>query len=508
MQVLPILLVAAILLADSGLSPPGAPWFTGGAVLLVSLGPFLLLAAGVELAMRRAHARLLASGDTRWIRRAGRVPPVTRGLVLILHVAAVLCFGWVAAVRGVLGDIILLDELVIIAPALLTLVAMWASYYRIDRRTRESLLVRELDQGRPLFDVLTRPAYVLLQVRLNILLTLTPLLGIVAVSEAVQRIASRWWPNASVDAIDLASTVGALVVLLLAPRLIVGLQDVAPLPEGPLREQLEGACRRHRVRVRRLLMWNTGGLMINAAVLGFVRGLRYVLMTDALLQTMPLRQIEAVMAHEIGHIRRGHMPWMLAGLLAVISAAILAVDLAYAAASPDDLMTSDARQWIDLTLALIAAAAALMCFGWISRRFERQADVFAVQHLSGMSRGGSNADLRVEESAVETMAAALTSVAELNAIDANRWAWRHGSIAQRRRYLRSLVGQPLTKLAADRQVRWIKAASASWLLFLAAWAAAESLGWISPGMWSAPPTRMEVRAMDGTSSPFGWEDDA
>ena len=38
--------------------------------------------------------------------------------------------------------------------------------------------------------------------------------------------------------------------------------------------------------------------------------------------------------------------------------------------------------------------------------------------------------------------------------------WRHGSIAWRQAYLQTLIDQPVDNLAIDRQVRWIKLASA------------------------------------------------
>ncbi len=499
-HILPILLVAAVMLADAGVTPPGAPWCAGWAALLASLGPFILLAGGVELAMRRAHRRLLADRNPRWIRRAERVLGAARILTLVQHLLAVLCFGWLQLVRGVTGDLILVDELICILPALIAVSLSWASYYRIDRRLRESLLVRLLDEGRPIFDMLTLRGYVALQIRLHVLLTLVPLLIIVAVSETLRVVGPKVWPGATPDVIDLAATAAALVVLLIAPVIVVALQDVRPLPTGPLRERLLDACRRHRVRVRELFIWNTGGVMINAAVMGFMRGVRYILMTDALLQTMPPRQIEAVMAHEIGHVRRGHMPWMLVGLFAVISASLLLVDVVFIAtawATDTEVIDAATQQWIDLALIGGAAALTLLGFGWISRRFERQADVFAVQHLSGMN-APHEAELAVDDVAVETMSDALTAVAELNAIDADRWSWRHGSIAQRRTYLRSITGQPLTKLAVDRQVRWIKRVAASWLLVLGAWAGAEMLGWRPPWRAEPEPTRIEVQHIPST----------
>ena len=59
---------------------------------------------------------------------------------------------------------------------------------------------------------------------------------------------------------------------------------------------------RRLLRYREILLWHTENNMGNAAVVGLVPRLRYILLSDLLLETMDDRQIEAVFAHEIGHI--------------------------------------------------------------------------------------------------------------------------------------------------------------------------------------------------------------
>ena len=107
-------------------------------------------------------------------------------------------------------------------------------------------------------------------------------------------------------------------------------------------------------------------------------------------------------------------------------------------------------------------------FGWVSRRFERQADTFAVEHLSHQDadeqsqtddtadRAGSDRQVAVSAQAVESMAQALQHVAELNHMPVRKKSWRHGSILWRQQYLRSLVGRPVDRLSINRQVRTIQ----------------------------------------------------
>ena len=55
------------------------------------------------------------------------------------------------------------------------------------------------------------------------------------------------------------------------------------------------------------------------------------------------------------------------------------------------------------------------------------------------------------------MAKALQQVADLNNISVSRHSWRHGSIAWRQNYLRSLLGKPSQGgLPIDREVMAIK----------------------------------------------------
>ena len=100
----------------------------------------------------------------------------------------------------------------------------------------------------------------------------------------------------------------------------------------------------------------------------------------------------------------------------------------------------------------------LVVFGWVSRRFEWQADAFAAQHLSGFRRGVTGVTVTLEAAAA--MVGALGAVARLNHIPRHARSWRHGSIASRQEKLRSIVGRPADRLAIDRLVAKIKVAIA------------------------------------------------
>ena len=61
------------------------------------------------------------------------------------------------------------------------------------------------------------------------------------------------------------------------------------------------------VRCRDFKIWQTDRQVLNAAVAGLLPSMRYVFVTDALLLYLRDDEMEAVIAHELGHVRRRHL---------------------------------------------------------------------------------------------------------------------------------------------------------------------------------------------------------
>ncbi|MCH2149774.1 MAG: hypothetical protein MK095_10105, partial [Phycisphaerales bacterium] len=70
----------------------------------------------------------------------------------------------------------------------------------------------------------------------------------------------------------------------------------------------------------------------------------------------------------------------------------------------------------------------------------------------------------VTDEAIETMTDSLEGIAALHGVDPRRWSWRHGAIAWRCGYLRSLSGCSLAGLPIDRTIRWLQVGSGVVLL--------------------------------------------
>lgn len=477
-----LLIVAfVVVLMRDGLGRPSllnsvGPWWAAiapAAVMGVAWGAAHLLIAYQGMLMDR-HGRASA------VIRADRALTASRVAATGGHVAGVLWLGSLDATRLAIGDLVLVDELVSVLPLLVMFAAGWWSIYPIERRVREAVLLRQLDEGRPLHAPPTRGAYVWSAVRHQLALVVVPIALILAWGESAAVASERLgWPSGYVRTrggavpvrelvVPLVQVVGVAAVFTLMPLVVRHLWDTVRLGPGPLRDGLTALCRAHRVRVRDLLVWRTRGSMLNGAVMGVIGPARYILLTDALLESMTPGQVEAVTAHEVGHVRRHHMAWLGAAALAgVFGTALAAERLAH-------LLPSEVARGslVQGSATVISLAAGLLVFGVASRRFEWQADAFAVQHLSGW-RGPEGGAVVITPESVAHMTSALQRVAELNNVPARRWSWRHGSIALRQRKLASLVGRPADRLTVDREARAVKIISALALAGVAGVTAAE-----------------------------------
>ncbi len=445
-------------------SPPrGGAWWTG--VPLSMLGLWGVTQAYVAACGRRLDRR----GEVDAIRKAETAVLAFRLACVAILCAGVYLLGWLEAVRAVVGDLPAVDEVIAAAPAIAGLVAGWWTLYPIERRLREAMMMRHLHEGRTLYAPPSRWKFVLAGLRHNLLIVAIPITLIIGWQEMVEDYAAshRGWAR-SLDGLTpvLAQIAGAVVVFAMTPAILRLVWDATPIGEGPLRSMIRETCARYRVRVRGPLLWKTGGTILNGAILGLVWPFRYLLFTDALLDSLTTRQLEGVVAHEVAHVRRRHLLWLAASVLAVLIVTGWGAELADRVF--DLGLAADPHSATLVSVGSLVVAG--FAFGFVSRRFEWQADAFAVQHLSRTGAGGvagegdAETDGRITAEAAASMAGALTVVAELNGMSIDKFTWRHGSIAERRRRVLALVGTPVARSKIDRQVGWIKIAAAAMLL--------------------------------------------
>lgn len=458
-----ILVIVSFLLVHAGVETPRAMILpmdpeSVGVGLLLALGGLWLTA---HAAVLRSMRRLDSTGDHGAALRAERAVMVSRVLAILLFGVACTVGGWVAAVRDVLGDRLVLDELVAVMPMLVFLAAGWLSAYEVERRIRESTIFRRLHEGQPLHQPPTRLGWTWSRARIEILTVAIPLSLVFTWTEWLASQRGRWaWLAAGDGAAESGlQFAGVIAVFLLVPLMLRQVWDAVELGPGELRRRIDAMLTHYRVRVRGPLVWRTGGMSLNGAILGAMYPARYLLLTDALLEQLRWRHVEAVLAHEVGHVRRHHLPWLALTMVSVISASSLVL------AFPAMAISGEASQGVvtQFSGTLLVLAITIVAFGWVSRRFEWQADAFAVRHLAehppeGQEPANSIGDQGriVTPEAAHAMAEALGQVAEFNGMSTHRYSFRHGSIHERQRRVASLIGTPVDAFPIDRQVRWIK----------------------------------------------------
>lgn len=105
-----------------------------------------------------------------------------------------------------------------------------------------------------------------------------------------------------------------LVMLVIYPKLILPLfNKLTPLPEGDLRTRLLALSERTGFRASTIQVMDGSKRSghSNAFFTGFGRFRRIVLFDTLIAQLSP-EELEAVLAHEVGHYMRGHIPKMIA----------------------------------------------------------------------------------------------------------------------------------------------------------------------------------------------------
>ncbi|MDA0597576.1 MAG: M48 family metallopeptidase [Chloroflexi bacterium] len=192
-----------------------------------------------------------------------------------------------------------------------------------------------------------------------------------------------WWLWAAIGATILVIILMALVPVLLLPLFY----KFEPIPEGELKDRLFALADQIGTHVQGIYVWHLGDKTskANAAVTGWGRT-RRIIISDTLIDSNTIEEIEVVMAHELGHHVRWDVWKMLAVSTALIFISFFVIDLALTAWI-DTLGLREIDDIAGLPLVLIVGAGvslvALPVSNWLSRKAETAADFYAL-NLTGM----------------------------------------------------------------------------------------------------------------------------
>lgn len=430
-----VLLALLFGLGALGTPPAGDPLHSAGGVLLsVVMSAWLIASAGRRARLAVAQGDLpLAEAGRRW----------TTIWALFGFMAAIWMFDWGGTVTALVPRIWwIAGPALLFTPACLLFVLAWRQ-----RATIEGAVLSA--GGKPLPPHVTSP--VRTAVRRNGMLLL-PILMLYAVLEALWvagalgveplQVLSAW-----MDVMPLASFGVATLVLLLClpfiPWVMQRFLRAHSFPDGPLRRSLEHASKRIGLRYRDIVLWRTNNTMANAMVVGFTGGTRRIFLTDALVNSLTHDETMAVFFHEAGHAKRWHLP-----LFLVI---MLSLSLLFHGMESSFMMVGLP---VELTMLMYLGVIWFIVFGFVSRRFEREADLYGAEHASILDPDAPAVDVPGLPRPIPRGAALMIRALDrVRQVSGRGTSHRHGTIDERMAYIAAHASTPSVREAWHRNRR-------------------------------------------------------
>jgi STE24 endopeptidase len=418
-KVLPLVPLILWLAWLDSVSSPNAAQVGPASVVILVIGTLAIV--GLMIGWSRLVVRTANLGHYRRVNQFQKSLGMARLLIVAWFAYCVYAMGFGYYVLQLLEPIFPLHlklpstALAIIVP-MAGIVGLSVASFPIDRLTREHNLLSNLDDGLPVHAAPGLGAYVLGQLRLSVLFFVVPVLSILLFGD-VAHLILRWLDVPLNEMARLAIYgMSLLCMFLFAPVLLKWVLRARPLPMSPLRVRLESLAKQAGVAgtYKDILLWPTGYSMGNAAVMGIVPRFRYVMLSDLLVETLSERQIEAVFAHEAGHIRHRHMWWYIL-FFAVFFLVLFGPFTTLFKMFESQLQSA---QELDVILQVGVFLFFLVVYSLLCRLFEKQADVYAarVMELTSLTTpvNLSPMQIAVGPHGANDFVSALTRVAEIN----------------------------------------------------------------------------------------------
>jgi STE24 endopeptidase len=455
---------------------PGQSWtpvLPRNQAIALFLGGYAAMFLLLGIWSRMLARRLSSINLHRSLRRFSKTVGMARLAIPIWFGVGVFSLGWAPFIEQYVGNVrnwpVRLPSLLIgTAPAFIAWVGLWWAQFPADRALREQNIVSQLDEDLPTHAPLGFWNYLVANLRMQLLFILVPVLMIMLARDLLSLVLWKMQladPNGPAEGWVMLGA--SAIIFVIAPVILIRVLHTQRLADSPLRDRLHELCENAGLRYRDILLWRTDNNVGNAAVMGVVPVFRYILLSDLLMETMTDKQIEAVFAHEIGHVKHRHLLWYVV-LVAILMLAIMGPGTVAQSWLEPRLPRWVSRDIIELTFSLGAMGAFFFFFGYVSRRFEQQADVYAARMMERQRpaplapvafspempiRLVSDSDTNhVGEYGARLFGSALYRVAVINNIPISQWNFSHGSIAGRMEYLREMSIDPTRTRRFDRRM--------------------------------------------------------
>jgi len=176
--------------------------------------------------------------------------------------------------------------------------------------------------------------------------------------------------------LGVVSVLFLVLSMVFLPYFVQKIWRCASFENRELLHRLESLAKKAQFHHSGMKIWSVMNRSHTAAIIGIVPSFRYVMFTEKLLNYLAPEEVEAVLAHEIGHSKQKHLmyyPFLMMGMLVFAGLVSMMVSE----------FLGDGQKWGEMYSLVYAIPYILaagfyfrIVFGYFSRLFEREADLY------------------------------------------------------------------------------------------------------------------------------------
>lgn len=402
---------------------------------LLIVGMVAMTVPGLALFQSLIVSRRLRAADLAELQCSAllkRIAVCHSAVWLTASLAIVWAVRWQDVVRGTweLDRWPLVDEALILAPVILSLVASWAIFYEVQRSIDGTS-----DHRFTLDNIKRRVDYVLIRIRIYLLLILIPISIVV-----LARDLAPWMAGLSQSQTVVVYLVSTLAMMAGFPFLLLLIWHTEEVDDSQLKSVLIETCNQHRLNIHDIRIWKTGNQVVNALIAGILPRFRVILLSDSLVKQFPRNELLAVVRHEAGHLRLWHLPLRIGFIILPLIALATDEQNPFGVLNMLEswLVKSGLPGGCGVAIILLTYLGYLFfSISWLSHRMEFEADIYACQPCPKKPNRTS-----IDCAMANDMSDALLRLATVAPSQFKRQTLMHPSIHQRIMLIRDVRESP------------------------------------------------------------------